>query len=60
MECLEEIIEDKDMLFVATEIATGKVIASGDDANYIIQVAENSEKEYIISYIPSKDHTFIF
>jgi hypothetical protein len=60
MEFLEEIAEDKDILFVATEIGTETVIASGDDADKVIQEAEKSGKEYIISYIPSKNHTFIF
>ncbi|WP_291099602.1 MULTISPECIES: DUF5678 domain-containing protein [unclassified Flavobacterium] len=60
MECLEEIIEDKDILFVATEIGTDSVIASGNDADIVIKEAEKTGKEYIISYIPSKNHTFIF
>lgn len=61
METLEKPIKNKELEFVAMEVGkANKVIARGYDADKVVQKATASGKEFILSYIPAKNHTFIF
>ena len=61
MEILIESVENREIEFVAIEIGTnGNILASGQDAEKVVEEANKTEKEYIISYIPSNNHMFIF
>ncbi|AYN04778.1 hypothetical protein [Flavobacterium sp. 140616W15] len=61
MEVLEEILEKDDVRFIAVEATNpDNIIASGNNANEVIKKAEMSGIEFIFSYIPDKNQTFIF
>lgn len=54
-------IEDPNNSFVAYE--TGEentVIASGDEVNEVIKKAEETGKEFILSFVPKDNQSYIF